>query len=92
MADGRVAGMAEKADDPPSTLANAGCYTLPLEIFHACHLVRPGAEGEYQLSDAVDLLCRAGYDFVPVSLEGWRTNVNSMEDIEQAESRLREKS
>lgn len=88
--DGRIVEIAEKADDPPSTLANAGCYLLPPAVFHACHLVRPGAEGEYQLSDAVSVLCYAGYELRPIRLEGWRVNVNTPEDIEQAEARLRE--
>jgi len=36
---------------------------LPVDIFEACKLVQPSAEGEYQLSEAVGLLVYAGYTF-----------------------------
>ena len=61
--DGQVAGLVEKPADPPSTLATTGCYVLPVDIFEACKLVQPSAEGEYQLSEAVGLLVHAGYAF-----------------------------
>ena len=88
LADGRVVDLVEKAENPPTTLANAGCYVLPEAVFEACDLLRPGAEGEYQLSDAVGVLCRAGYEFAPVELDGWRVNVNTPEEIERAEAAL----
>ena len=86
--DGQVVDVVEKSPSPPSRLANAGCYCLPPEIFQACALLRPGAEGEYQLSDAVSVLCRAGYTVTPVELDGWRVNVNTPADIERAKERL----
>ena len=52
----RVIGLVEKPDDPPSTLVTTGCYVLPPDVFRACALVQPSAEGEYQLSEAVGLL------------------------------------
>jgi len=88
LADGRVVDLVEKAENPPTTLANAGCYVLPEAVFEACDLLRPGAEGEFQLSDAVGVLCRAGYEFAPVELDGWRVNVNTPEEIERAEENL----
>lgn len=88
LADGRVVDLVEKADNPPTTLANAGCYVLPDAVFEACDLLRPGAEDEYQLSDAVSVLCRAGYEFAPVELDGWRVNVNTPEEIERTEAKL----
>lgn len=88
LADGRVVDLVEKAESPPTTLANAGCYVLPEAVFEACDLIRPGAEGKYQLSDAVGVLCRAGYEFAPVELDGWRVNVNTPEEIKRAETAL----
>ena len=58
---GRVTGLVEKPAEPSSTLVTTGCYVLPEDAFHACALLRPSAEGEYQLSEAVGLLVRAGY-------------------------------
>ena len=87
--DGRMTGLIEKPDEPPSTLVTTGCYVLPVDIFHACALVQPSPEGEYQLSEAVGLLVQAGYDIETVRL-GERVNVNTPDDIERAARLVRE--
>ena len=84
----RVTGVVEKPDDPPSTLALTGLFALSPAVFHACHLVRPSERGEYELSDALDLLCRAGHPVETVPLEGWRVNVNTPADRREAARRL----
>jgi len=86
--DGRVVELVEKPDDPPSTLVNAGCHVLPPAVFHACELVEPGDRGEYELSDAIDLLVAAGQTVQAVPLDGWRVNVNTPADVERAKERL----
>jgi glucose-1-phosphate thymidylyltransferase len=80
---GCVMEIVEKPAEPPSTLVTTGCYVLPEDVFHACALLRPSAEGEYQLSAAVGLLVRAGYEVATVRL-GERVNVNTSEDTERA--------
>ncbi|TKX61853.1 sugar phosphate nucleotidyltransferase [Halorubrum sp. GN12_10-3_MGM] len=85
---GRVTEIVEKPDDPPSTLVTTGCYVLPEDVFHACALLRPSAEGEYQLSEAVGLLVRAGYEVETVRL-GERVNVNTPEDVGRASELVR---
>lgn len=87
--DGTVSGIVEKPDDPPSTLVTTGCYVLPKDIFAACALVQPSAEGEYQLSEAVGLLLHAGYDVATVRL-GDRINVNTPADVERAAALIRQ--
>ncbi|WP_082222538.1 sugar phosphate nucleotidyltransferase [Halorubrum halophilum] len=77
---GRVTGIVEKPTGPPSTLVTTGCYVLPEDVFHACALLRPSAEGEYQLSEAVGLLVRAGYEVATVRV-GECVNVNTLEDV-----------
>ncbi|NKE34971.1 sugar nucleotidyltransferase [Natronococcus sp. JC468] len=86
--DGRVAGIVEKADDPPSRLVTTGCYVLPPKIFHALALVRPADSGECELSEAVGLLARAGRRVDAVRLSGSRVNVNAPADLERAERLL----
>lgn len=44
------------ADSAPSTLAIIGRYVLPPEIFDALRRTEPGAKGEIQLTDAMQLL------------------------------------
>ncbi|MDB2265975.1 sugar phosphate nucleotidyltransferase [Halorubrum ezzemoulense] len=85
---GRVTGIIEKPAEPSSTLVTTGCYVLPEDVFHACALLRPSAEGEYQLSEAVGLLVRAGYEVATVRL-GERVNVNTSEDVGRASELLR---
>ena len=80
---GRVMGIIEKPAEPSSTLVTTGCYVLPEDVFHACALLRPSAEGEYQLSEAVGLLVRAGYE-VTTARVGERVNVNTPVDVERA--------
>ncbi|MFW5957490.1 MAG: sugar phosphate nucleotidyltransferase [Natronomonas sp.] len=88
--DDRVVGMVEKPDSPPSRLVSAGCYAFSTEIFDACRLLRPGDRGEYELSDAIDVLIAAGATVETVELDGWRINVNTQADIKAASARLSE--
>ena len=79
--DGQVSGMIEKPADPPSTLVSAGCYVCSTELFDALDLVRLSERGEYELSDAIDVLLTAGASVDVMEFDGWRVNVNSPEDI-----------
>jgi glucose-1-phosphate thymidylyltransferase len=79
----------EKPADPPSNLVMTGFYTFTPAIFHACRLVRPSDRGEYELSDAIDLLVRSGRTIDAVVLDGWRVDVGYPEDRDEAERRLR---
>jgi glucose-1-phosphate thymidylyltransferase len=87
-ADGRVTGLVEKPEEPPSTSVPTAFYVLPQEIFPACRIVRPSPRGEYELPDAIDLLIHAGYEVETVPFEGWKVNVNTEADIERAERKL----
>jgi glucose-1-phosphate thymidylyltransferase len=86
---GEIVEVMEKPDDPPSNLVMTGFYTFTPAIFHACHLVRPSARGEYELPDAIDLLVRSGRRIDAVVLDGWRIDVGYPEDRDRAERRLR---
>lgn len=86
--DGRVAGLVEKPTEPPSTVVSAGFLAASPALLDACRLVRPSERGEYELTSAIDLLCRAGHDVRTVGLEGWRVNVNTPDDVTTAADRL----
>ncbi|MDG5778523.1 sugar phosphate nucleotidyltransferase [Haloarculaceae archaeon H-GB2-1] len=88
--DGSVVRIVEKPDDPPSTLALTGCQVLSPPIFHACELIQPSARDEYELSDALDLLIRAGHTVETVRLDGWRCNVNTDADRRFASRKLKQ--
>jgi glucose-1-phosphate thymidylyltransferase len=87
--DGEIVEVVEKPEEPPSNLVMTGFYTFTPAIFHACHLVRPSDRGEYELSDAIDLLVRSGRTIAAVTIDGWRVDVGYVADREEAERRLR---
>ncbi|HKJ57797.1 MAG TPA: UTP--glucose-1-phosphate uridylyltransferase AglF [Halobacteriales archaeon] len=85
---GEIVEVVEKPDDPPSNLVMTGFYTFTPAIFHACHLVQPSNRGEYELSDAVDLLIQSGRTIDAIRMDGWRIDVGYPEDRDEAEERL----
>ena len=88
---GEVTDVVEKPDDPPSNLVMTGFYTFSPAIFHACHLVQPSTKGEYEISEAIDLLIQSGRTIDAIGLEGWRIDVGYPEDREEAEEQLASK-
>ncbi len=85
---GEITDVVEKPDDPPSNLVMTGFYTFTPTIFHACHLVQPSNRGEYEISEAIDLLIRSGRTIDAIGLEGWRVDVGYPDDREETEERL----
>ncbi|ADD03688.1 UTP--glucose-1-phosphate uridylyltransferase AglF [Natrialba magadii ATCC 43099] len=81
---GEIVEVVEKPDDPPSNLVMTGFYTFTPAIFHACQLVQPSDRGEYELSDAIDLLIQSGRTIDAIRMEGWRVDVGYPEDRDQA--------
>jgi len=85
---GEITEVVEKPDEPESNLVMTGFYTFTPAIFPACKLVQPSNRGEYELSEAVDLLIRSGRTIDALRLDGWRIDVGYPEDKERAEQRL----
>ncbi len=86
---GEITEVIEKPPDPPTNLVMTGFYTFTTEIFHACHLVQPSDRGEYELSEAIDLLLHSRRTIDAIPLEGWRIDIGYPEDRDEAEQRLR---
>jgi len=85
---GEITDVVEKPEDPPSNLVMTGFYTFTPAIFHACHLVQPSNRGEYEISEAVDLLIQSGRTIDAIRMNGWRVDVGYPEDRERAEQLL----
>jgi len=85
---GEITEVIEKPNDPPTNLVLTGFYTFTPAIFHACHLVQPSGRGEYELSEAVDLLIRSGRTIDAIRMNGWRIDVGYPEDRDEAERRI----
>jgi len=88
---GEITDVIEKPDDPPSNLVMTGFYTFSPAIFDACRLVQPSDRGEYEISEAIDLLIRSGRTIDAIGLDGWRVDVGYPEDRDEAERRLQDK-
>ncbi|WP_207590092.1 UTP--glucose-1-phosphate uridylyltransferase AglF [Halomontanus rarus] len=87
---GEITDVVEKPDDPPSNLVMTGFYTFSPAIFPACELVQPSNRGEYEISEAIDLLIQSGRTIDAIALEGWRMDIGYPEDRDEAEQRLQE--
>ena len=85
---GEITDVVEKPEDPPSNLVMTGFYTFTPAIFHACHLVQPSNRGEYEISEAIDLLIQSGRTIDAIRMDGWRIDVGYPEDRDEAEKRL----
>lgn len=84
-----VTNVIEKPDEPTGRRMTTGCYRLPAAALEACGAVSPSPRGERELADAINDLIDRGFRFVPVEYEGWRRNVNTLEDRDVVEARLR---
>ena len=89
---GEIVEVIEKPEEPPSNLVMTGFYTFTPAIFHACHLVQPSNRGEYEISDAIDLLLQSGRTIDALRMDGWRVDIGYPEDREKAEQRLQDES
>lgn len=87
---GEITEVIEKPDDPPTNLVMTGFYTFSPAIFHACQLVQPSNRGEYEISEAIDLLIRSGRTIDAIGLDGWRIDVGYPDDRDEAEKRLQQ--
>lgn len=87
---GEIVEVVEKPDEPPSNLVMTGFYTFTPAIFHACHLVQPSRRGEFEISEAIDLLIHSGRTIDAIRMDGWRIDVGYPDDRDEAERRLRE--
>jgi glucose-1-phosphate thymidylyltransferase len=85
---GEITDVVEKPEDPPSNLVMTGFYTFTPAIFHACHLVQPSNRGEYEISEAIDLLIQSGRTIDAIRMDGWRVDVGYPEDRDRAERLL----
>ena len=86
--DGEIVDVVEKPEDPPSNLVMTGFYTFTPAILDACRLVQPSDRGEYEISDAIDLLIKSGRTIDATEMNGWRMDIGYPEDREKAEQRL----
>jgi len=58
--DGSLAGIVEKPADPPTDLANVGCYAFEPEVFEYIEDTPESERGEYEITTTIDRLLGDG--------------------------------
>lgn len=81
----RIKSVVEKPVNPPSNLAVAGVFRLPIEIFNAIRSIPKSERGEYELPHAYCLLISQGVPFEWVDVGQW-LDIGTKEDLEKANS------
>jgi len=64
----------------------SGLLVIEPDIFEAIPKIRPSAEGEYHIGDALQYLIDKKFEVRYRKIDTWRVNVNSLEDIRKAEA------
>jgi bifunctional UDP-N-acetylglucosamine pyrophosphorylase/glucosamine-1-phosphate N-acetyltransferase len=90
MIDGEfLKGIIEKPSNPPSNLINTGLYKFTSEIFNALDKIDKSERGEYEITDAINLLCRERkVKFVKI-MDYW-LNLGCPEDVSEINKFLSE--
>lgn len=68
--DGRIVKLVEKPTEPESNLAMAGMYVFGPQIWEVLPTLTPSARGEYEITDAIQLLVDKGNLVIPGIYEG----------------------
>jgi glucose-1-phosphate thymidylyltransferase len=58
--DGRIVGIVEKPDDPPSTYAVTGIYCYEPSVFEVIETLEPSGRGELEITDVNNYYVRLG--------------------------------
>jgi len=87
VAEGRVARIHEKVENPPSKLVNAGIYLLTPEIFSAISDTPKSPRGEYELTDSLQLLIERGISLSYEMIGSW-INISYPWDMLRANEEL----
>ncbi len=74
----------EKSDNPPSNLANFSVYKFPKRIFEVLHKIPLSPRGEYEVTDAIQLLIDEGVEFKCENAEKV-VDIGSPEQLEEAQ-------
>ncbi len=71
--DGGLAGIVEKPADPPTSLANVGCYAFEPDVFEYIDRTPESERGEYEITTTLSLLLDEGRRVSVARYEGtWR--------------------
>jgi bifunctional UDP-N-acetylglucosamine pyrophosphorylase/glucosamine-1-phosphate N-acetyltransferase len=67
----KIVGIYEKAENPPSKLANAGIYVLTKDIFPVIADTPKSSRGEYELTQSLEIMIRHSRPVLHQKLKNW---------------------
>lgn len=82
--DGRLVRLVEKPKQPPSDLALTGIYFLTPAIFEAISRLKPSWRGEYEITEALQILLDEGRDVRYEVVSEWWKDTGKLDDLLEA--------
>ncbi len=76
----------EKPEEKISDYGASGLSIIEPDIFRAMPHIKPSAEGEYHIGDALQYFIDRKFEVRYRKIDTWRVNVNSVADIKKAEA------
>jgi UDP-N-acetylglucosamine diphosphorylase/glucosamine-1-phosphate N-acetyltransferase len=71
LSGGKVVGIYEKTETPPSPMANTGLYLFTPEIFEAIAKTEKSPRGEYEITDSLKLLMASSGGLFCQEIKSW---------------------
>jgi glucose-1-phosphate thymidylyltransferase len=79
--NGKLVRLVEKPKVPPTNYALIGIYFLSPVIFKMIEKLKPSWRGEYEITDALQMLLEEGYDTGYRIVKGWWFDTGKKDDI-----------
>lgn len=81
---GKVVGLVEKPEDPPSDMALVGVYLFSPAILEAARQLEPSARGELEITEAIQTLIDDGHEVRSEVVNGWWKDTGQLADMLEA--------
>lgn len=79
--NGKLIGLIEKPETPPSKYAVIGVYMFKPVIFDVIREIKPSWRGEYEITDTIQLMLNKGFKVGYEVVKGWWFDTGKASDI-----------